>query len=254
MNHHIDTARATFEGALAALRAGDSATAERLARAALDEHPADANFLAVLGAALNRQNRAAEAEAVLRTAIDVDPGYAKAHEALAHSLLAQRQPEDAIAALRQALLLNPALESAQITLSQALLAAGQDDEAKAAFDGLLQRRPQGQRLADDLLEELWRTVQSIDRYRGRTTLIITTDHGRGRTPADWIDHDTGIQGSQDIWLAILGPDTPAIGEARDFPDVTQSDVAATMLQYLGLDYRDFNASAGPPVPGSLTPR
>jgi hypothetical protein len=108
-------------------------------------------------------------------------------------------------------------------------------------------------LADGLLEELWRTVQSIDRYRGRTTLIITTDHGRGRTLADWVDHGTGIEGSQDIWLAILGPDTPAIGEARDFPDVTQSDVAATMLQYLGLDHRNFNAGAGPPVPGSLTP-
>jgi hypothetical protein len=27
-----------------------------------------------------------------------------------------------------------------------------------------------------------------------------------------------------------------------------------MLQYLGLDYRDFNPSAGPPVPGSLRTR
>ena len=85
-------------------------------------------------------------------------------------------------------------------------------------------------------------------------MIITTDHGRGRTPVDWVDHDTGIQGSQDIWIAILGPDTPAIGELRDFPDVTQSDVAATMLQYLGLDYRDFNPAAGPPVPQSFNPR
>jgi len=109
-------------------------------------------------------------------------------------------------------------------------------------------------LVDSQLAELWRTLQSLDRYRDRTTLIITTDHGRGRTPVDWIDHDTGIQGSQDIWIAILGPDTPAMGEASDFPDVTQSDVAATMLQYLGLDYRDFNAAAGPPVPRSFIPR
>ena len=106
-------------------------------------------------------------------------------------------------------------------------------------------------LTDRQLGDLWRTVQSMDRYRNRTTLIITTDHGRGRTPVDWIDHDTGIQGSQDIWLAIIGPDTPATGEAGDFPDVTQSDVAATMLQYLGLDYRDFNPNAGPPIPRSL---
>jgi hypothetical protein len=107
------------------------------------------------------------------------------------------------------------------------------------------------RLADGLLAELWQTLQSLDGYRGRTTLIVTTDHGRGRTPADWTEHDAGIEGSQDIWIAILGPDTPALGEASDFPDATQSDIAATLLQYLGLDARDFNPDAGPPLPRSL---
>jgi hypothetical protein len=106
-------------------------------------------------------------------------------------------------------------------------------------------------LADRMLADLWRMLQSIDQYRGNTTLIITTDHGRGRTPADWAEHDAGIQGCQDIWIAILGPRTPALGEARDFADVTQSDIAATMLQYLGLDARAFNPAAGPAIPGSL---
>jgi len=106
-------------------------------------------------------------------------------------------------------------------------------------------------LADGFLAELWQTLQSLDGYRNNTTLVITTDHGRGRTPADWAEHDFGIEGSQDIWIAIIGPDTPAFGEVQNFPDVTQGDVAATMLQYLGLDYRKFNPDAGPPVPGSL---
>jgi hypothetical protein len=106
-------------------------------------------------------------------------------------------------------------------------------------------------LVDGLIGELWQTLQSQERYRGRTTLVITTDHGRGRTPKDWAEHDAGIEGSQDIWLAIIGPDTPAIGEAKNHAAVTQSDIAATMLQYLGLDYREFNPEAGPPVSGSL---
>ena len=106
-------------------------------------------------------------------------------------------------------------------------------------------------IADGMIAELWQTLQSMDEYRGRTTLIITTDHGRGRAPADWAEHDAGIAGSQDIWIAILGPKTPALGEASNFPDVTQSDVAATLLQYLGLDGRAFNDKSGPPVPGSL---
>lgn len=108
-------------------------------------------------------------------------------------------------------------------------------------------------LADRHLAQLWATLQSMDRYRGNTTLIVTTDHGRGRTPTDWAEHDAGIQGSQDIWIAIIGPDTPAQGEVRGRAGVTQGDVAATMLQYLGLDHRDFNPDGGPPIPGSLKP-
>lgn len=108
-------------------------------------------------------------------------------------------------------------------------------------------------LADRFIAELWDTLQSMDRYRDRTTLIVTTDHGRGRTPQDWAEHDTGIEGSQDIWIAIIGPDTPSLGEIVGQPGVTQSDIAATLLQYLGLDHRDFNPDGGPPVPGSLKP-
>jgi hypothetical protein len=109
-------------------------------------------------------------------------------------------------------------------------------------------------LVDGLIGELWQTLQSNEHYRGRTTLVITTDHGRGRTPKDWAEHDVGIEGSQDTWLAIIGPDTPALGEVRNQPGMTLSNVAATMLQYLGLDYRQFNPAAGPPVPGSFAPR
>ena len=35
-------------------------------------------------------------------------------------------------------------------------------------------------LADRMLAQLWSTLQSMDQYRDNTTLIITTDHGRGR--------------------------------------------------------------------------
>ena len=106
-------------------------------------------------------------------------------------------------------------------------------------------------IADGMIAKLWQELQSMDAYRGRTTLIITTDHGRGRTPADWAEHDAGIPGSQDIWIAIVGPKTPALGEVGNLPGVTQSDVAATLLQYLGLDGGAFDDKAGPAIPGSF---
>lgn len=106
-------------------------------------------------------------------------------------------------------------------------------------------------LADAMLGDLWRTLQRIPAYRGKTTLVITTDHGRGLTPADWTEHDKSIPGSEDIWLAVIGPDTPDAGEMQQVPSVQQGDVAATILQFFGLDPAAFDPDAGPPVPGTL---
>ena len=105
---------------------------------------------------------------------------------------------------------------------------------------------------DKRLADLWQTIQSTEPYRGRTTLIITTDHGRGRTPTDWAEHDHGIQGCQDVFIAVVGPDTPATGEAENVPDAHQGDVAATILQHLGLDWRKFHPDARPPLPLGYT--
>jgi hypothetical protein len=109
-------------------------------------------------------------------------------------------------------------------------------------------------LADQLLADLWTTLQSIPQYRDRTTLVITTDHGRGLTPKDWIDHDASIPGCGDIWIAVIGPDTPRRGELGPADTVHQADVAATMVTLLGLDWRAFNPSAGPPIADAFAAR
>ena len=106
-------------------------------------------------------------------------------------------------------------------------------------------------VADDWFRRLWQTLQSIDMYRGRTTVIVTTDHGRGNTPSDWVDHDATVEGSEDIWVAVIGPDTPHRGEVAPYPTVHQSDVAATLLRFFGLDGRSFNPHAGPPIPAAF---
>jgi len=71
--------------------------------------------------------------------------------------------------------------------------------------------------ADTMLADLWNTLQATEPYRGRTTLIVTTDHGRGRTPADWAEHDYGIQGCQDIFIAVIGPGHAGHGRGAERP-------------------------------------
>jgi hypothetical protein len=102
---------------------------------------------------------------------------------------------------------------------------------------------------DDFLRELWQTVQSLPAYRDHTSLIITTDHGRGRSTKDWDDHGGDVPGSEEIWVAVIGPDTPRHGAANGGGEVHQADVAATMLGLLGLEAAKFNPAAGPAIPG-----
>ncbi|HKN47627.1 MAG TPA: alkaline phosphatase family protein, partial [Candidatus Polarisedimenticolia bacterium] len=106
---------------------------------------------------------------------------------------------------------------------------------------------------DRFLEDLWTALESSPGYRGRTTLILTTDHGRGVKPKDWVEHGEGIAGSEDIWIAIVGPDTPARGDDAPSPAATQSDVAATLLRFFGLNGREFNPQAGPSIAAAFAP-
>ncbi|HXV35685.1 MAG TPA: sulfatase-like hydrolase/transferase [Myxococcota bacterium] len=104
---------------------------------------------------------------------------------------------------------------------------------------------------DDYLRRLWTLVQSIDEYRDATTIIITTDHGRGHDPKEWVEHAVGLDGSEEIWIAIAGRGVPRRGEVVPAAPVTQSDVAATALELLGIDYRKFNPRMGPPIPAAF---
>ncbi len=100
---------------------------------------------------------------------------------------------------------------------------------------------------DQFVAELWNTMQSLRQYKGKTTFVITADHGRGRSVASWKDHGRDIEGAEEIWIAILGPDTPPLGERAQTAPLTQSQVAATVAALLGKDYRQEVPSAAPPL-------
>jgi hypothetical protein len=103
------------------------------------------------------------------------------------------------------------------------------------------------RQVDRFVQRLWQMVQTMPQYRGKTTFIITADHGRGTGPTEWKDHGEKIAGSGGDWIAILGPDTPALGERTNTPPLTVGQIAATIAALLGQDYRTAFPNAGPPV-------
>lgn len=100
---------------------------------------------------------------------------------------------------------------------------------------------------DTQLEQLWNWLQSDPQYRGRTTLILTVDHGRGRTPADWMSHGEKIDGAEEIWLGCFGPTVGARGEAGAGEVLYQRQVAATVAGVLGRDFRAGAPGAAPPI-------
>ncbi|MEX2284825.1 MAG: alkaline phosphatase family protein [Gemmatimonadota bacterium] len=87
---------------------------------------------------------------------------------------------------------------------------------------------------DGFIRELWEWLQSDGEYRNRTTLVITTDHGRG-TGAKWNTHGADVDGAEQIWIAVLGPDSPALGEVSG-GQLYQNQIAATVASLLGLRY------------------
>jgi hypothetical protein len=99
---------------------------------------------------------------------------------------------------------------------------------------------------DQYLKELWEAVQSMDQYRGTTSLIIAVDHGRGLAPEEWRSHGKKIPDSKYVWMGFLGPDTPAKGERSKTEAVTQSQVAATLAALLGESYT-ADGKAGKPI-------
>src|SRR5580693_6232120 len=92
-------------------------------------------------------------------------------------------------------------------------------------------------LFDQFVEQLWNTMQRLPAYRDQTTFIITTDHGRGSGPVEWKEHGVQQKGSENIWIAVIGPDTAPLGERTHTAEVHQAQIAATIAALLGKDYR-----------------
>ena len=137
------------------------------------------------------------------------------------------------------------------------IAYGETDDF--AHDGSYDRYVDAAHRTDLMLSKLWNELQANPFYRDRTTLIISTDHGRGDTPENWKSHASpagtaqlnikdapdGIPGSDEIWLAAIGPHVEPKGLIKG--RWKQSQIAATAIASLQLDPAQLMPQADNPI-------
>lgn len=86
--------------------------------------------------------------------------------------------------------------------------------------------------ADSMIAQLWNLVQSLPGYAGKTTFLITTDHGRGSKPTNWNTHGFFVGGSSQTWFALIGNGVVPVGEMKANTQAYQKNLKELMFQLL----------------------
>ena len=91
---------------------------------------------------------------------------------------------------------------------------------------------------DEWLKNLWNFIQTDSLYKNKTTIFITTDHGRGdKKKEEWKSHNNKISDSHEIWLTVMGPGVKAKGEIKTEIQLYQQQIAQTISKLLGYTFK-----------------
>ncbi len=129
-----------------------------------------------------------------------------------------------------------ALEALKKVKPRALyIAYGETDEF--AHEGKYNSYLDAAHQFDAWLQFLWDYLQSRPRYKNKTAVFITTDHGRGdKIKSQWTDHGREAIGSDEIWFAIMAPGISPKGEVQQKMQVYQKQFAQTIASILGFTF------------------
>lgn len=101
------------------------------------------------------------------------------------------------------------------------------------YDLYLQQTSQ----VDKMIGELWNLIQTTPDYKNNTSILITTDHGRGNNTKHWSGHGYFISGSSQTWLAMMGPSIAPLGERKDKLQFYNKELAETIANLVGQNFR-----------------
>ena len=114
------------------------------------------------------------------------------------------------------------------------ISLGQTDESahSSRYDNYLQEAAQ----VDKMIADLWYYIQTNPAYKNKTTLLITTDHGRGSKTNQWNKHGYLTRGSGEAWLAVIGPGIKPLGEIKEPKQIFQKQIASSIAAILGVQF------------------
>ena len=114
------------------------------------------------------------------------------------------------------------------------IAYGETDDF--AHDGNYEAYLNSAHTTDSFINELWDFTESDSYYKGNTTFIITTDHGRGTKPLDtWRDHGKDIDGADEVWVIAFGKGVRPMGEIKVQEQLYSNQIAASIAELLNIE-------------------
>ncbi len=87
---------------------------------------------------------------------------------------------------------------------------------------------------DQWLEELIEMLKTMGEYGRKTTVIMTTDHGRGATSQSWGEHGAKVPESARIWTYVRLPQDSSFHIVNKTKRHTHVDLRPTIEALLGL--------------------
>jgi hypothetical protein len=91
---------------------------------------------------------------------------------------------------------------------------------------------------DAWIAEIWNFVNSDPDYKGKTTLLFTTDHGRGdAVKSEWTSHGEKVKDCHEIWYAMIGANVPTLGEVKTSEQVYQKELIHKVAAAMGQTFK-----------------
>ena len=108
----------------------------------------------------------------------------------------------------------------------------------------------GAKGTDAFIRDIYEACEADKFYRGKTTYLITCDHGRG-FGNEWTNHGSGTKGSEVTWIMMLGKGIEAVGETTECGPYYNKQIAATIASILGIAFTPDDGAELLPIEATL---